>query len=93
MSASVPSCSSGAAVSNTPRCPPASYPCATTASIPAASAARPSARVVAEASRTAPVSRSAATRAGSGSPKWKLTTGGAAPTSAASIASSSSKPR
>ncbi len=72
----VPSRSSGPSGSNIPRCPPASYPCATTASMPAAAMALPSSRLVAVAMSTIPAECKASIRCRSGRPKWKLTTAG-----------------
>lgn len=73
--------------------PPASIPCATIASIPAASAAPASSRLVTVASKIAPVAFRSEIFLTEGNPKWKLTTGGFICTSMSSISGSSLKLR
>ena len=71
-SAKVPACvamSSVSSVRNMPRWPPASLPCAMTASTPRASSQRASAAVVAELRTRAPAALTRLTRPGSGRPE------------------------
>ena len=59
-----------------PRWPPASSPCAITASTPRCSSQSASSTVVALERMRAPLARTRSSSGSSGSPKWKLTTGG-----------------
>ena len=68
-SAMVPGWESTVSVRNMPRWPPASYPCAITASHPRAASQRASATVVAELSTLQPSAFTRSSRRGSGSPK------------------------
>ena len=74
--AKVPGCSAILSVRNMPRWPPASAPCAITASTPRASSQRASSTVVADAITFEPQPFTRARSCGAGSPKWKLTTAG-----------------
>ncbi len=75
-SAIVPTAAPRRLLRNVLGCPPASKPCAITASQPRASSQRASSTVVADERIFAPVPFIRSTNLDSGSPKWKLTTSG-----------------
>ena len=86
--AKVPGWAATSSVRNMPRWPPASAPWAMIASQPCSSSQTASATVVAEETIFAPVARTRSRSAGSGRPKWKLTTSGRNSSTSAQKASS-----
>ena len=90
-SAKVPICRVRSSERKWPRCPPASSPCAMTASTPCASSQRASSTVVADDSTLAPQPRTRASSSGDGRPKWKLTTGGANAASNSAVSASNGR--
>jgi len=75
-----------------PRCAPASWPCTTSPSAPAATASRASSTEVTVTNTSDPSRFTSAMTSGAGQPKVKLTTGTCASDSNASLASQSSSP-